>query len=140
MDLLKEYFDKFKALDLGEKEVRYFPRPDFLVSDKDEAFPHKSVYLLNKKEFEKYETIIIKTPKTPLILDNGDGIKTLFHYASPYIAIWSPVKEPSDFVCVEPWWGLPIYKDEPVELAKRKDELLIEKEAEYSEEVEFLKA
>ncbi|TYP71607.1 aldose 1-epimerase family protein [Aquimarina intermedia] len=52
----------------------------------------------------------------------------------PHLALWS--KPSADFVCIEPWLGLPDREDEAIELTKKTDYKTIEPGAEFSIAIE----
>lgn len=111
-------FDK-AILYLPKKKVYYYPRPDFVLQEKS-LLNLPSELHPTKELFKEYETIVIDNPGENLVLDTGRGDSLTFKYDAPYIAIWSPVKEEDDFICIEPWWGLPPYKGMPEEVSLRK--------------------
>jgi len=123
------------VLHLGKDPLSYLPRPDGILHSAI-PFEHPGDYLLSKEDFKKYETIVLLNPRHPISLTTGYGETLTYHFHSPYIAIWSPSLD-ADFLCVEPWWGLPTYEGEPKEVAKRKDYNLIQGEALFEEKISY---
>lgn len=133
------YLAKFgKAKLYLPNNIFYYPRRNNLVAAQPISFLKGNEYLLTKEDFAKYETIIIEKPSSDLKLDTGLGYSLTYHFNSPFIAIWSPSVE-SSFLCVEPWWGMPIYEGRDEEMRNWKDINSIEKEATYSESITFSK-
>jgi galactose mutarotase-like enzyme len=123
------------VLHLGAAPLSYLPRPNGVLKEPT-PFEHPGDYLLSKEDFAHYETIVLVNPRHPISLSTGYGERLSYHFHSPYIAIWSPAKE-ADFLCVEPWWGLPTYEGENEEVAKRKDINLLDQEALFEEKISF---
>ncbi|MFA6861693.1 MAG: hypothetical protein WCR56_04875 [Bacilli bacterium] len=123
-------------LHLPNTNIQYFPRPDFVLQEPT-LLKEKADYVLSKDDFKKYETIVIKNPLKDLVLDTGFGNKITYKLSSPYIAIWSPTVVSDQFVCIEPWWGLPVYKDMPLDILKRKDLNIVKEQKEFSSTVVF---
>ncbi len=125
-------------LHLGDAPLTYLPRANFVLHN-PLPFEKGGDVLLLKEDFAKYETIVLLNPRHPISLSTGFGEKIAYHFHSPYIAIWSPSAD-SDFLCVEPWWGLPEYEGMPLEIKDRKSEnvvaksLLLEETISYSED------
>jgi galactose mutarotase-like enzyme len=123
------------VLHLGAGPLSYLPRPNGILQEPT-AFPHEGDYLLRKDDFAEYETIVLLNPRHPISLTTGFGEVLTYHFHSPYIAVWSP-SVPCDFVCVEPWWGLPTYQGQPAEVRCRKDYNLISSHALFEEKISF---
>ncbi len=123
-------------LHFNSDRIMYLPRPNFVLQ-KPEILNESQDYLLKKEDFKKYETIVIKNPHHDIVLDNGLGNKITYHFTSPYIAIWSPILATDQFVCIEPWWGIPQYQDMPLEFTKRKEITLLDKEKIFASTIEF---
>ena len=118
--------------------IFYYPRKNGIVAAQPISFLKGNEYLLTKEDFAKYETIIIEKPSSDLKLNTGVGYSLTYHFNSPYIAIWSPSVE-SSFLCVEPWWGMPIYEGRDEEMRNWKDINSIEKEMTFQESITFSK-
>lgn len=127
------------TINLGKDEVKFRRRPGELVSKDPEILPFKGNHLLSKEDFKTYETIILLNPHHPLVLDNGLGMRIGYHFHSPYIAIWSPSDNNSDFLCVEPWWGMCACEDAPLDLSKRDSENVIGGTGLFEETISFSK-
>jgi len=80
----------------------------------------KKTIKLNKDLFRKYDTLIFNSlnKKTSITLTNIDSTISL-NFSSPTFALWSN-KNKGDFICIEPWRGISNYKNESIELSKRK--------------------
>jgi galactose mutarotase-like enzyme len=126
-------------LALGGK-VQYLPRPSLIMELTPKDLPMVGDWHFSKDDFKKYETIVLVNPRRPITLVTGRGETLTYHFHSPYIAIWSPVNSKDAFICVEPWWGLPIYKDMPNELKERKGINLIGGSALFEETISFKEA
>jgi galactose mutarotase-like enzyme len=126
------------VLHLGDTPLTYLPRTSFLLHD-PLPFGKSGDMLLLKEDFAKYETIVLLNPRHPISLSTGFGERITYHFHSPYLALWSPSVD-SDFLCVEPWWGLAEYEGMPLEIKDRKAEnlvvksLLLEETVSYSED------
>ena len=112
------YCDYSKARIVMPDSFSYLPEP----CDEKTLIKHPQggEIKLNKKDFfQGLDCIIIPNPGTPIILYNGRGEKIEFHYAAPYITLWTPKTEEDCFLCVEPYWGLPKTINDPNELIDR---------------------
>jgi galactose mutarotase-like enzyme len=123
-------------LSLGAK-VQYLPRPNLVMELTPKDLPIAGDWYFTKDDFKKYETIVLVNPRRPISLVTGRGETLTYHFHSPYLAIWSPTNSQDDFICVEPWWGLPIYKDMPQELKERKAINLIGGSGLFEETISF---
>jgi len=75
--------------------------------------------LITKDLFKKYLTICLKNSETNIwVLHTNDGYKYIYDLNSPLVAIWSHA-EKGNYICIEPWWGMPQYKNMPKELKDR---------------------
>jgi galactose mutarotase-like enzyme len=123
------------VLHLGSTPLTYLPRTNFVLHD-PLPFEKGGDLLLLKADFAKYETIVLLNPRHPISLSTGFGEKITYHFHSPYIALWSPSAD-SDFLCVEPWWGLSEYEGMPLELKDRKAENIVTKSLLLEETVSY---
>jgi galactose mutarotase-like enzyme len=123
-------------LTLGSK-VQYLPRPNLIMELTPKDLPISGDWYFSKEDFKKYETIVLVNPRRPITLVTGRGEELTYHFHSPYLAIWSPLDNKDDFICVEPWWGLPVYKDMPKELKERKAINLIGGSGLFEETISF---
>ncbi len=82
---------------------------------------------LSKELFNRINTIIIRTENirevklvksdsSSIIMDKGDA---------PFIALWSD-KKTGNYVCIEPWFGVPDYLDNPKDIMKKKEIRVLE--------------
>ena len=74
---------------------------------------------LKKDSFKKLDTLVFKGNSETLSLFTGiKECLITYSFDAPYFAIWSNANK-GEFVCVEPWWGISNYVDEPVDLESR---------------------
>ncbi len=134
------YIVKFgeAVLHFGKGNIYYYPRRNMAFLPQPISFLENKDYLLSKKDFAKYDTILIEKPNEDLVLDTGVGYSITYHFPSPFIAIWSPAKE-SSFLCVEPWWGMAIYEGREKEMRNWKDINSASKSLHFEESVSFVK-
>jgi galactose mutarotase-like enzyme len=123
------------VLHLGSTPLTYLPRTNFVLHD-PLPFEKGGDLLLLKEDFAKYETIVLLNPRHPIALSTGFGERITYHFHSPYLALWSPSAD-SDFLCVEPWWGLSAYEGMPLELKARQAENLVAKSLLLEETVSY---
>jgi len=116
--------------------IKYLPRPNFILQSPID-FISDNKYRPSKNDFRRYETIVLKNDDLTLDLDTGSGTDIYFHLTSPYIAIWSSPDEGDNYICVEPWWGLPPYKDMPEEIKDRKAINKTDGELSFSSQIDF---
>ncbi len=67
---------------------------------------------LDKSLFKKYGTLILKR-KSPKIVVKRKNYEITVRSDSPIIAVWAD-EERDSYVCVESWWGVPDYADDPI--------------------------
>jgi len=130
----KAVFGK-SILHLGESG-EYLPMNGLLLSLEAAKLPYSGDILLTKSLFENTDTIVLRNPRHPFSLDNGNGVNVSYHFRSPYIALWSPSKL-GDFLCVEPWWGLSPYENMPLDMAKREGVNLCKDELSFEERISY---
>ncbi len=128
-------FGKAK-LCIGTRD-RYLPRKEDFLLHEEEKFDKGPMYLLSREDFHKYETIVLINDNSPLYLITVEGERITYDFNSPYIAIWSAGKEEDNFVCVEPWWGLPPYYGMKEEVKDRKDINISKETLELSDKTSF---
>lgn len=87
-------------------------QPNFITGNKLE---------LDKEVFKKVNTIILKADNfSKVVLHRNDGsILTVNKGNASYIALWSDGPK-GDFVCIEPWFGIPDEVDVKRELKDKK--------------------
>jgi len=127
------------TINLGKNDILVRKKTGDIVNKDPEKLPFKGEHLLSKEEFKEYETIIIVNPKRPIVVDTGTGMRIGYHFHSPYIAIWSPSDNNSDFLCVEPWWGMASYEGMSDDLTKRDLENVIGGTGLFEETISFSK-
>lgn len=110
-------YDKAK---LTLPKTRFFPSNEVNSLQEEDLPIHGEVLLdINRHFLCGQGTIILKNTGEPLILDTGKGVTIEFIFNCPYIAIWTPRIISDDFLCIEPWWGLPYQEGDELELARR---------------------
>lgn len=94
---------------------------------------------VDKQFFKKYKTLICDNNFNSLTLRRKDGRRIIFKFNSKYLSIWSK-PDGGDFVCIEPWDGLPDLKNPNLELAKKEGINALNPGNEYlfSYEIEFI--
>ena len=72
-----------------------------------------------KELFKKEDTIMLATDgSVGLTVERAGGKKLGFSVSSPVIAFWTDPEE-GNFVCVEPWWGLPDVMPKQSEISEK---------------------
>ena len=87
----------------------------------------------------KYKTLICDNNFNHLTLKRKDGRRISFRFHSKYLSIWSKPNA-GDFVCIEPWDGLPDFENPNLELSKKEGINSLKPGEEYlfSYEMEFI--
>ncbi|MFA6667039.1 MAG: hypothetical protein WCS51_01595 [Bacilli bacterium] len=94
---------------------------------------------LTKDLFKRYHTIVLNNHHNArFILHTGDGYLIIYNINAPLVGVWSN-SEGGDFVCVEPWWGEPAYKDMPQDFAERNLVQWCKKTEKYTYSISFKK-
>lgn len=125
-------------LHLGKQNLYYYPRRNDVFNGNPISFPYSGDWMFQKEDFQKCDTILFERPAEELSLSTGFGYRLTYHFSSPYIAIWSPTAD-SDFLCVEPWWGMAPYEDRPEAMLDWKDINLGGKVTTFEESISFEK-
>lgn len=80
-----------------------------------EGFRNTDTLKLNHSLFDERDAIILAQPKSRVVsllnAKTGKGFAFDFHKFDA-LAIWSMPKKNGDYLCLEPWCGLPAYIDE----------------------------
>lgn len=94
---------------------------------------------VDKDFFRKYKTLICDNNFNHLTLKRNDGRRISFRFHSKYLSIWSKPNA-GDFVCIEPWDGLPDFENPNLELSKKEGINSLKPGEEYlfSYEMEFI--
>lgn len=76
---------------------------------------------LNRDDLKKYATLVYEDPKcTSATLKYKDEPRVCMTFKDyPYLAFWSH-PTPSDFICIEPWYGHADYEDVEVSFDQRE--------------------
>ncbi len=87
----------------------------------------KSTTLPNRIEllkdlFNRINTIIVKAGKikTVRLIKSDGSVLTMDKGDAPYIALWSD-KKFGNYVCIEPWFGVPDYVNCPKNIIRKKE-------------------
>lgn len=88
------------------------------ILQKEAQSPFKNILNIDKEIFKKYDTIVFKNRSKKVVLNDGKNSQFTYHFNSPLFAIWTNPNE-GDFICVEPWWGIPSYKGEKSDIKER---------------------
>lgn len=76
---------------------------------------------ISKEEITAYNTLIYDARNVKSIkLKINDNCFIFDVLNAPIVAIWS-MEETGNFICVEPWWGLPDYDIPEEEISKKKE-------------------
>ena len=117
------------------KNTTLYPLVNGII-DLDNPIKIDEVLSLEKETFKKYDTLVIKNDTKSLIVDNGFNRLVAYKFDAPYFAIWSnPTK--GNFVCIEPWWGISNYINEPKDLSKRKGIHKVDSSIEFTFSITF---
>ena len=94
---------------------------------------------VDKDFFRKYKTLICYNNFNHLTLKRKDGRRISFRFHSKDLSIWSK-HNAGDFVCIEPWDGLPDFEKPNLGLSKKKgiNSLKTGEEYLFSYEMEFI--
>lgn len=86
---------------------------------------------LSKEEITAYHTLIYDARNVKLIkLNINDNCFIFDVLNAPVVAIWS-MEETGNFICVEPWWGLPDYDIPEEEISKKKEIIELDPQKEF---------
>ncbi len=107
--------DNSSYIDLNNN-ITYLPiiNGNILLSEKILNFDKIS---LNNNVFDELDTIILLN-KTKKITLHTDFYNFDYDLNSPLVALWQNPKT-NNFICVEPWWGIASYNNEPKTLNNR---------------------
>lgn len=88
-------------------------------------------YLLDKTVIEENKTLIYDAKDLKKVRLYTNDYEYIFNVEeSPVLAIWS-MKNTGNFICIEPWWGLPDYDKPILELKDKKHIISLNKGNEY---------
>lgn len=87
-----------------------------LINLNYQVFEYNKFYL-KSETFTKYDTIVFinKTNEVKLVTLTH---RFIYKFDSPLFAIWQNPSS-NNFVCIEPWWGIPSYINENKDLKNR---------------------
>ncbi len=77
---------------------------------------------LSKELFGRINTIIIKSEniRNVRLVKSDSSTLTMDKGDAPFIALWSD-KKTGNYVCIEPWFGVPDYLDNPKDIMRKKE-------------------
>ncbi len=88
-------------------------------------------YVLDKNDIEKNKTLIYDARNLKEVTLYTNGYEYIFDVSkAPILAIWS-MKNTGNFICIEPWWGLPDNDNPNLELKDKNYVISLEKDREY---------
>lgn len=88
-------------------------------------------YVLDKNDIEKNKTLIYDASNLKQVTLYTNGYEYIFDVSkAPIIAIWS-MKNTGNFICIEPWWGLPDNDNPYLELKNKNEIIKLNKNEEY---------
>lgn len=96
--------------------TKYFPLVNDEIDFNTPKFLDNKISL-DPELFKNLKTIVLENKTTKIEVINDEYILK-YNMFSPLIAVWTNPNVPS-FLCVEPWFGASIYKDQPLELKDR---------------------
>ncbi len=120
-------FDGVKKLRLVEEEET----ASFVLDEID--YLETDVIALNKKLFNDINTIILNAKdikEVELAKRDGSSLTIDINNAT-YLALWSD-KKWGDYVCIEPWLGLPDYNEPEREIYKKPHMILLPKHERFT--------
>ncbi len=86
-------------------------------------FMHGNVLPLNHDEIDKRDSLLFSNLKSRWVRlvnrKTGYGL-TLSFPKMEALAVWSPTRKFADFICLEPWHGMPAYKSESGKFEDKK--------------------
>lgn len=86
---------------------------------------------LSKEEITAYHTLIYDARNVKSIkLNINDNCFIFDVLNAPVVAMWS-MEETGNFICVEPWWGLPDYDIPEEEISKKKEIIELDPQKEF---------
>ena len=88
-------------------------------------------YVLDKNDIEKNKTLIYDASNLKQVTLYTNGYEYIFDVSkAPILAIWS-MKNTGNFICIEPWWGLPDNDNPYLELKNKNEIIKLNKNEEY---------
>lgn len=127
-----EFSDYCLHLEASEGVYTYdFNDKTGLVSNEKIEIIEKLKWLpLTKELFEEYPTLILDEEIAITLRSyNHDREVEVDFKGFPYVGIWSPITREgkiSDFICIEPWYGIADTVSKPQELSEKKGIQLLE--------------
>lgn len=108
--------NKEAVIDLCKNNI-YFPLiGDFVNVGKKEKL--HDMIMVDPNLFEMLDTIVLLNKTGQVILKTNTHTFT-FDMDSPLISIWTNPHNPN-FVCIDPWWGVPEYRKGPLKVENCK--------------------
>ncbi len=136
--LPKDYENTYLKVDNKDKIETYTLDGMYInYNDKLILENNSNKIYIKDKTFE-IDTIIldgIDSKKTELIFNNSSRKITVYHESFEYIAYWKPQK--ANFICIEPWHGLPDFNNTDYNLKTKKGIKKLEKNETYITSLTF---
>lgn len=121
-----EAFEDFSiAFSPKGEAVQICFHPD--LSPVDRVPAELDTWKLSREDLEKYATLVYEKYKaTDAVLSYKDEPRVRMHFENyPYLALWSS-ETPSDFVCIEPWYGHSDFEKTECAFEKREGTQILE--------------
>lgn len=137
LDSNTKYSDYFIELENLENDGVYFLEDSLFNAEKKKRLLTKNILHLTENIFEDDVLILKNTNSKKVYLKNKNGSFTLgFKFEGfKHLAFWSKPNAP--YICLEPWNGLPDYKDCTENLEEKADIESIEVKETYTRNIEI---
>lgn len=137
LDSNTKYSDYFIELENLENDDVYFLEDSLFNTEKKKSLLTKNILHLTENIFEDDVLILKNTNSKKVYLKNKNGSFTLgFKFEGfKHLAFWSKPNAP--YICLEPWNGLPDYKDCTGNLEEKADIESIEAKEIYTRNIEI---
>lgn len=137
LDSNTKYSDYFIELENLENDDVYFLEDSLFNIEKKKRLLTKNILHLTENIFEDDVLILKNTNSKKVYLKNKNGSFTLgFKFEGfKHLAFWSKPNAP--YICLEPWNGLPDYKDCTENLEEKADIESIEVKETYTRNIEI---
>lgn len=137
LDSNTKYSDYFIELENLENDDVYFLEDSLFNTEKKKRLLSKNILHLTENIFEDDVLILKNTNSKKVYLKNKNGSFTLgFKFEGfKHLAFWSKPNAP--YICLEPWNGLPDYKDCTENLEEKADIESIEVKETYTRNIEI---
>ncbi len=127
-------FDDYKLI-MEKKEIscRRYKTDNLISGVRKEFFTGNREVKLNHDLFKAGALIFddLKSERICLETDRGNRKITMDFKNFPYFGIWSWPKNPADFICLEPWYGIDSSKGDPPNFEKKEGLIELGEEQEF---------